>query len=113
MRGIKLALAALKKEHKRLAAVAEKAKREADEYMNTGSEFIATHQEVVAIANSKQPASVRLKKLDELKRRKEKAEKIRSKDFMKLLDKQSDAEIDRDALANEISKMEWRLSRCI
>ncbi|MGZ4953600.1 MAG: hypothetical protein ACXV8Q_00690 [Methylobacter sp.] len=110
MRGIKLAIEAMKKEHKRLSAVAEKAKRDADEYMNISSEFIAIHQEYVTVANSKQSASVKLKKLDELQRRRDKAEKIMNKDFIKLLDKQSDAEIDRDELAHQISKMEFQLS---
>lgn len=107
--GKELILIAMKKEFKRLSRIADKAKAEADEYMSSGSEFIAIHNELCEIINSKETGKSVLKKLNDLQARRDRAEKIRKKDFIKLIDKQSDAEIDRDNLHSEICSMEWRV----
>ena len=105
-----LALEALKRDFKRLSKIADKAKAVCDEYMNVGSEMIAIHEDFVAIVKSKDYSPETLKKLEALKKRSAKAEKIRSKDLIKLIDKQSEADINRDSLGGEIQMMEFRLN---
>ena len=48
--------------------------------------------------------------LDALKKRSERAEKIRKKDLIKLLDKQNDTELNRDSLGHEIQMTEFKIS---
>lgn len=106
--GEDLALAALKRDFKRLSKIADKAKAECDEYMNISSEMLAIHDEFVQIVKDKDHSPAVLKKLDALKQRSEKAEKIRSKDLIKLLSKQNDTGFNRDSLGQEIQLMEFR-----
>jgi len=108
--GEELALVAMKKEFSRLEKIAERAKAEADEYMSIGTEMLSINQEFVEIVKSKEVNESSLKKLNALKKRSDKAEKIQKKDFIKLIDKQSDAEINRDRLAYEIQRIEFRQS---
>ena len=107
--GEELALAAMKKEFKRLSRKADRAKAESEEYMGTGSEIIAIHEEFVAIVKSDERGMSVLKKLDALKKRREKTDKIRKKDLMKLLDKEYETAITRDKLGGEIQRLEFRL----
>lgn len=108
--GSELALMAMKKEHARLSRAAAKAKAEADENCSIGSEFVAIHKELAEIVSSGEHGEKTLKRLDELKRRRIRADKIINKDILKLLDRQSALEWERDALGNEIHMMEWRAS---
>lgn len=108
--GEDLALGAMRKEHKRLSAIADKAKREADECSNIADEFIAIHKEFAAIVESKEHGQHVLDKLSALQRRRDKAKKILDKDLIKLLDRQHEAEWKRDQLGSEIQMMEFRQS---
>ena len=108
--GEELALAAMKKEFKRLSKVAEKAKHEADEYMHMGSEFIAIHQEFSDIVKSGEHGEKVIKKLDALKKRRDKVDRIRKKDLIKLVDKETHTQIERDSLGSEIQMLEFKLS---
>ena len=108
--GKELAIEAMKKDFNRLSRAADRAKNEADERINITIELIAIHQEFVKIAKSDENTKEILKKLDSLQGRKKNAEKIRKKDLLKLIDKQSFAEINRDSLGQEIQMMEFKLS---
>ncbi|MDH4317918.1 MAG: hypothetical protein OEV64_05965 [Desulfobulbaceae bacterium] len=107
-RGEELALKAMKKEFVRLSRVAAKAKEEADEATHIGTELLSIHNELVEIANSGETGKSILARLAALKKRSARAEKIRSKDLLKLLDKEMKTEMDRDALGQEISIYEFR-----
>ena len=108
--GEELALNAMKKEYTLLSRKADKAKKEADEYMSVGTELIAIHNEFVKIVKAKDHGEEVLKKLDVLKKRSEKAEKIRKKDLVKLIDKESETRFTADSLSHEIQNLEFRLS---
>lgn len=110
--GEELAFNAMKKEFKILSRAADRAKKEADECIEVGSEMIAIHNEFVDIVKQKLDSKTAIKKLDDLKKRSERAEKIRKKDLIKLLDRQNVAELNRDSLYREIKTMEYRISRC-
>lgn len=108
--GEELTHIAMMKEFKRLSRVADKAKKEADEYIEIGTEMLAIHQEFASIVKSGKRDKATIKALDSLANRSKRAEKIRKKDLLKLMDKQSDAEITRDRLGSEIQIMEFRIS---
>ena len=108
--GENIALAAMKKEFKRLCRIADKAKAEADENMGIASEMLAIHQEFVEIVNSKEHGEHVIKKLESLQKRRDKAQKILDKDLLTLINKQSEAEINRDSLGSEIQMLELRRS---
>lgn len=109
-RGEDLALAAMKKEFATLSRKADKAKREADECTNIGTELFAIHQEFAAIVKSGETPKAMIANLNALKKRSERAEKIRKKDLLKLFDKEHKAAMDRDAMAGEIQGVEFRQS---
>lgn len=108
--GEELALNAMKKDFTRLSRIADKAKREADECMSVGSEMIAIHNEFVDIVKSGEHGEHIIKKLDVLKKRSARTEKIRKKDLVKLFDKEYETASDRDSLGSEIKMIEFRLS---
>jgi hypothetical protein len=108
--GEELALAAMKRDLKRLSKAAEKAKAEADEYMNVGSEMLAIHKEFAEIVKSRDHSPATLKKLERLQARSKRTDRIRNKDLCKLTDKQFEAEQKRDALASKVQALEFRLS---
>lgn len=109
-KGEKIVIEALKREFKRLSRIAEKAKAEAEENMNIATEMLAIHKEFAAIVNAKEHGEHVLRKLNALKKRRDKAQKILDKDLLTLLNKQSDAEIERDSLGSEIQRLEFRHS---
>jgi len=106
----KVVLAALKRDLKRLSKAAEKAKAECDEYLNVGREMIAIHEELALIVKAKETGPEVLKKLEALKRRRDKAERTMKKDLVKLIDKQHEAEFARDSLSSEIQMMEFKIN---
>lgn len=108
--GEQLALNAMRRDHKRLSTVADKAKREADERSNIAGEFLVIHKEFAAIVESKEHGQHVLNKLSALQRRRDKAKKILDKDLIKLLDRQHEAEWERDQLGSEIQMLEFRQS---
>lgn len=108
--GEEIALSAMKKEFTRLSRIADKAKAEADENMGITSEMLSIHQEFVEIVNSKEHGEHVINKLEALKKRRDKAQKVLDKDLLTLLNKQSEAEIDRDSLGSEIQMLEFRRS---
>lgn len=103
-----IVLDAMKKELARLQRIADKAKAECDEYISIGQEAFAIHDEFAKIVNSKEIGQHVIKKLDELKKRREKVDKVLKKDFVKLTDNQFRAEMEVMALASEISHMGFR-----
>lgn len=109
-RGDQLAINAMKKEFALLSRKAERAKKEADECIAVGTELLAIHQDFAAIVKLGETSEATIKKLGALKKRSERAEKIRNKDLTKVFDKQHQAELDRDALGNEIHMIEFRYS---
>ena len=110
MRGDELAVAALKKEHKRLAYLADRYKREADEACNIGREFVAIHNEFAAIVNAKRTDhQAVVNELEALQKRRTAAARIMKKDLVKLLDKQYKAESDAADIFSQIQQIEWRL----
>ena len=109
-KGEELTLKALKKELSRLERLADKAKAECDECINIGTELIDIHKEFAAIVKSKECNKATIKKLDDLKIRSKKAEKIRKKDLLKLMDKENDTRINVSYLQAEINRLEFRIS---
>jgi predicted PilT family ATPase len=108
--GDELALDAMKNEHKRLCRRAAKAAKDADEYMEITTEALAIHEEFATIVKSGEHGEAVLKKLDDLTKRRDRVERILKKDLITLLDKQSEAECERDRLAREISIREFNIS---
>jgi hypothetical protein len=108
--GERLTLQAMKNDLKRLSQIAQKAKESCDEVLGIGSELLAIHKEFLALVDAGEPSEDQLVKLDELKHRRERANKIMKKDWIKLSDRQFKAESDRDNLAREIENLEFRLS---
>lgn len=109
--GDELALSAMRKEHAKLARIADKAKAEADEYCSIGSEAIAIHNEFAAIVNSRETGQHVIDALDKLQKRRARVDRVMKKDLLKLSDKQIAAELERDNLMREIQMMEFRRSR--
>lgn len=99
----------LKAEFKRLDCAEQKAKKELDEYNNVANEMIAIRKEFVKIVTSKLYTKETVKKLSLLQKRSEKCEKIRKKDYIMLLDKHINLNIEKGSVATEISKLEYRL----
>ena len=108
--GEELAIFAMKKELARLTKLAEKAKAEADEATNIGTELIAIHKEFSEIVRSGDVGDSIVEKLDVLKKRSARAEKIRKKPLMKLFDRESNTAIERDNLASELHMREYSIS---
>ena len=109
--GEEIALGAMRKEFSVLSRKADRAKKEADECVTVGSELIAIHEEFVEIVKAKATGEAVIKKLEVLQTRSNRAEKIRKKSLIKLLEKQSETEFERDNLGREIQMMEFSLSR--
>ena len=101
---------ALKKELVRLSGAADRAKAALDEYMSTGTEMIAIHEELTVIVKSKKTGKAVIDKLAALQDRESKVNKILKKSLPRLSDKQITLEIERDSLMGEISMMEYRWS---
>lgn len=109
IKGEELALAAMEKEHERLSKIAVRAKAEADEAVNVGSEMLAIHEEYSSLLSLKEYGTPEtIKKAGELSKRAKRARKIMQKDLIKLLDKQSEAEFARDDLKSEIEMYKFR-----
>jgi len=107
-RGLLISIRAIEKELKLLRAKAERYKKEADEACNIGSEFIAIHEELGKIINSKETGTHVLQKLDALKVREKRAKKIMAKDISPLIEKQATAEVEAQSLASELYYMKMR-----
>lgn len=108
-RGDELALDAMEKEHKRLSLKASRAKASYDEWLNVGHELIAIILEFRELTVSGKPPEEQLKKLKELKQRQEKADKIKNKDGMAIIDTLYDAERERDALGLELGYLRAKI----
>jgi predicted patatin/cPLA2 family phospholipase len=98
-----VSIRAMEKEHKRISAKANRYKREVDEAINIGNEFIAIHNELAEIINEKSRdyKSV-LKKINDLQDREKRAQKILDRDICELTEKQVKAEHEANSLASEI-----------
>lgn len=107
-RGEKLVLIALRKEHVRLQAVADKAQAESNEYMHVHEEMIGIYREFDEIVRAEIGAQAKLDKMEMLKKRQEKVDKIRKKDVVKVIDKAHDAKMDADDLLEQIGRLEYR-----
>jgi hypothetical protein len=111
MRNENLVLEALRREFRRLSKIADKAKQDADEVCNAGSEFIAINTTELAEALEQMKSGKDItSKLDELQARDKKARRLMKKPLTPLLDKQSKAEFERDQVGSEIQMLEWRIS---
>lgn len=109
-RGALLALAAMKKGLTELQAKATKAKQAADACAGAPGDFIAIQREAIEVMRdiASKPAA-QLKKLEALKVREETARRLMKQDFVKLLDKQFEAEQKAGDLADHISTTEFHL----
>lgn len=108
--GEDLALIAMQKELKRLQAKADKARAEADECANIGSELSAVHQAFAKIVDSKATGEAVLKELEALQKRRDKALQILGKNIDTLFEKQFVAEQDVQSLASYVSQIEFRMA---
>lgn len=110
--GEELLLIAARKEHKRLLASSRRAEAEYEEYMGVAHEMISINEEVKAIIDNKEYQNKEvLTKLDKLKKRSAKCNRIRKKDLSKLIEKKHTAMINSQALASEIAILEMRFDR--
>lgn len=109
--GEKIALEAMQREHKRLSKIADKAKAEAEESLGITDEAFAIHKEFSDIVKAKDHSAETVKRLSCLAARQKRVDTILKKSLVKLLDKQSDAERNRDLLLHEIRKVEWKSKR--
>ena len=107
--GDELTLSALKKEFSRISRMAEKAKKDADDYCNAGSELVACHVELKEIIDSKEHGQGILDRLEKLKTRRDRANRLLKKNALKVFDRQTDLEFQRNELANQISRIQFRL----
>jgi len=108
--GDELARDAMKRDLNRLSKRAHKAKTECDSYLNAGTELSAIHDELLKVLRSGETGQEVIDRLEGLKRRERNVNRIMKKDLLKLINKQSDAEIARDRLIHEISMRELRIS---
>lgn len=104
-----VALEAMRKEFKVLSKKAERAKAECDEYMGISIEAFAIHEELGTIVKSKEVGQHIIDKLEALKKRQDRVNRILKKDLLTLTDNQLNAEIKRDELAGEIQRYERRM----
>jgi hypothetical protein len=109
--GQELLLIAAEKEYNRLCKRAEKAKAETDEHENIGKEAIDIRLKLVEVTKSNRRPEDVLEELDKLQVRQKRVDRIMKKDFVKLLDKQFEAEHERDELGQEIQMMKFRMQR--
>ncbi|QDP47116.1 MAG: hypothetical protein Tp1111SUR522732_54 [Prokaryotic dsDNA virus sp.] len=107
--GDELTLNALKKEFTRISRLAEKAKKDADDYCDAGSEVVACHVELKGIIDSKEHGQSVLDRLEKLKKRNDRAHRLMKKDALKLFDRQYNLDSQRNDLANQISRIQFRL----
>lgn len=107
--GEELTLQAMKEYHKKLCKITDNAKKKVDENINASRELIDIHNEFAEIVNSGEVGDSALNKLDSLKKRKARANRILKTDIIDLMDKESDAELRLNALKREIGSMECRL----
>lgn len=105
--GNALAIEAMKRDLKRLQKVADKAKSECDEYITIGSEAFAIHNEFAQIVNSREVGNHVLEKLESLKKRRDRVDKVLKKSAKQLMDKQFAVEMQRDNLARKIAELEF------
>lgn len=105
-----LALAAMKKGLAELTSKATKAENAANACINATSDFMAVQREAFEIMSevAAKPAAS-LKRLQALQAKEVRARRLMKQDLSKLVDKQFEAEQQRDALAEFISNFEWRL----
>lgn len=106
----RIVLGALKKEHSLLCKRAEKAKLDVDQYISIGDEFLSIHLELTEIIESGLHNEEVISRLEILKKRRSKAQKILGKNFISLLDRQSELEAERDSLLSSIRLIEFRNS---
>ncbi len=111
--GDDLILSILKKELKAMNAKAEKAKANADAYTEAGSKLMELRRrfaEIMQGGELRQQMSKHKAELDQMVKDEAALLRIHKQDYLKLLNAQSDAEIQRDELVSVISNLEWRLS---
>jgi hypothetical protein len=109
--GQELLLVAAEKEYKRLCQKAQKAKAQADEYENIGKEAIDIRLKLMEVTKSNRRPEEVLEELDKLQVKQKRVDRILNKNFVKLLDKQFEAEHERDALGNEIDMLKFWMQR--
>lgn len=108
--GDEITLGALRREHVRVSRIAVKAKAELDEYMGIHDELFAIHRELNEIIQSNKHGESVLKQLGALKKREVRTGRILAKDFIKLSDRQFKTEWEASQVAQEIGRIEFRLS---
>lgn len=106
--GEELVLRACEKELRRLIKTEKKAKQKWQERMNIVTESIAIHKKFCELLNSDLPSSTQLKEINALKDREKRVKAIEKKDVLKLMNKESEANIKVHALSSEIETMKWR-----
>lgn len=104
--GVTTALRVLNRELISLSNYATKMKNDVDDYLTIGTELLDIHRQFIDIVESKQVNEASVKKLESLTKRRDKITKIQKKDFTALMDRQFDAEQERDELHRVIHHLE-------
>lgn len=109
-RGELLALDILKKGLATLEAKAIKAKQATDDCADAPGKFVALQHEAIEVMRDTAAKPLQtMKKLEELKAKEARIRKAMNQDFVKLMDKQFDAEYDVESLRKHISSLEMNL----
>lgn len=109
-RGELIALEILRKGLAALEAKAAKAKQAADDCSDAPARFVALQREAIDVMRdtAMKPAQA-LKKLEEIKVKEARIRKTMNQDFVKLMDKQFEAEHDAESLRRHIAFFEMNL----
>ena len=108
MRGEELLLQAARKELKRLERIAQKAADALQESDNVADELIEVNREFEQIVESREVSADVVKKLEALQERRDRAFEVLGQDYVALLNKKDDADLDCSALLSEIRAIEFR-----
>ena len=100
-------LHALKKEHKRYAGIAARAKKKCDDYCSAGSDLFKIYEDFKEVRKI-EDIDERIKAMGSLIAREKKVHAIMKLDLLKLTDKQVEAESQARSLETEIFRHEIR-----
>jgi hypothetical protein len=107
--GEELALIAIEKELKRLTAVAAKAKADVEARDGAFTEQIEIHRQLSELSKSDLSIADSLSRLKVMQARTKKLVAIMKQDYMKLSDRQFNAELERDALQQYAVNLRFRI----
>jgi hypothetical protein len=107
--GDELLLEAMQEKYNKLVKLADKAIAKSQEMTRLGSDAIRVHEEFSAIVSSGKHDSGTIQKLEELKNRSKRIEKLRKQSLVKIFDNESNLKLQRDDMETQIKGLKWRI----